>query len=173
MRRVRYVVAASLDGYIAGPAGEVDWIIMDPAIDFAALFAQFDTVVLGRRTYEGMVASGNSGMPGMNTIVVSRTLHQQDHPEVTVAGQDWEEVLSRLRDASGKDIWLFGGGALFRSMLDARLVDTVEVSIIPVLLGDGVPLLPPPALRQELQLTRHHVYGSGIVSLEYAVPNAR
>ena len=51
MRRIRYVVAASLDGYIAGPNGEADWIIMDPEIDFRALFKQFDTFLLGRRTF--------------------------------------------------------------------------------------------------------------------------
>ena len=69
---------------------------------------------------------------------------------------------------AGKDIWIFGGGLLFRSFLEAGLVDTVEVAVIPVLLGGGVPLLPAPAERAKLKLTGHKVYGSGIVLLEYS-----
>ena|SRR6266850_1653266 len=68
MRRIRYAVAASLDGYIAGPGGEADWIIMDPAIDFNSFFQQFDTVLLGRRTFDSMGRGGNTGMPGMKTL---------------------------------------------------------------------------------------------------------
>jgi dihydrofolate reductase len=102
MRRIRYVVAMSLDGYIAGPNGEVDWIIMDPDIDFGALF---------------------------------------------------------------------GGGSLFRSLLEARQVDAVEVSVIPVLLGEGISLLPPnpSSERFKLKLTSSRTFKTGIVSLEYAV----
>ena len=69
----------------------------------------------------------------------------------------------------GKDIWLFGGGSLFRSLLAARLVDTVEVAVIPVLLGGGIPLLPPPTQQAKLRLVGNKVYKTGIVSLEYAV----
>jgi dihydrofolate reductase len=93
VRRIRYAVATSLDGYIAGPKGEADWIIMDPEF----------------------------------------------------------------------------GGVLFRSLLKAGLVDTVEVAVFPVLLGGGIPMLPPPAGRARLELTGHRVYKTGVVSLEYAV----
>jgi dihydrofolate reductase len=172
MRRIRYVVAVSLDGYIAGPKGEADWIIMDPEIDFRALFEQFDTFLLGRRTFEAMGRGGQGGSPGMKTFVFSRTLRQQDYPRVTVVAEKAEEVVAALRAEPGKDIWLFGGGALFRSLLDAGLVDTVEAAIMPVLLGGGIPLLAPPAKRTRLKLTGHKVYKSGIVSVEYSVEQA-
>jgi dihydrofolate reductase len=172
MRRVRYVVAMSLDGYIAGPNGEADWIIMDPEIDFQALFEQFDTFLLGRSTFEGMGGAGG-GQSGAQTIVFSRTLRQQDYPNVTIVSDNPEQVVADLRSKPGKDIWLFGGGRLFRSLLEARLVDAVEVSVIPVLLGEGIPLLParPSSERFELKLTSFRTFDSGIVSLEYAVNN--
>ena len=169
MRRIRYAVAMSLDGFIAGPKGEADWIIMDPEIDFAELFAQFDTFLLGRRTFEAMGPAGQKGSPGIKTVVFSRTLRQQDYPKVTIVAEDAEKKVAALRAEPGKDIWLFGGGLLFRSLLAAGLVDTVEVAIMPVLLGEGVPLVPPPVKQNKLKLTKHKVYKTGIVSLEYSI----
>ena len=83
MRRIRYSVAMSLDGYIAGPNGEYDWIPMDPDIDFAAMFSAFDTALMGRKSFEvTQRTGGGGGMPGIRSIVVSRTLAQIDYPEV-------------------------------------------------------------------------------------------
>jgi len=169
MRRVCYAVATSLDGYIAGPDGAFDWIVMDPEIDFGGLYARFDTVLMGRQTFEVAARGGSAAIPGMKTVVVSRTLRPEDHPGVTVVADRVEEAVARLRAEPGKDVWLFGGGSLFRTLLAARLVDAVEVTVSPVLLGGGLPLLPPPADRTKLRLVGHKVYKSGIVSLEYAV----
>jgi dihydrofolate reductase len=172
VRRIRYQVATSLDGFIAGPKGEADWIIMDPDIDFRALFSQFDTVLIGRRTFEGMARGKKKpgAMPGMKTLVFSRTLRQRDYPKVTIVAEEAEETVTALRAEPGKDIWLFGGGLLFRSLLGTGLVDTVEVAVMPVLLGGGIPLFPPPAEAAKLNLTGHKLYSkTGIILLEYAV----
>ena len=173
VRRIRYQVAMSLDGYIAGPHGEFDWIIRDPEIDFGALFQQFDTLLVGRGTFEFMVEHGQATVPGMKLIVFSRTLQQCDFPDVTIVAGKEKEIVAALRVKPGKDIWLFGGGLLFRSFLDMGLVDTVEVAVIPVLLGGGIPLLPAPAKMATLKLTGHKVYGSGIVLLEYSKQHAK
>lgn len=169
MRRIRYQVAMSLDGYIAGPKGEFDWIPMDPDIDFGELFAQFDTVLLGRGTFEPLAAAGNLSMfADMRTYVFSTTLESADHPGMTVVGDGWKETVSALRAEPGKDIWLFGGGRLFQSLLAANLVDTVEVAVVPVMLGGGIPMAPPPIAQHKLKLTSHRVYSkSGIVALTY------
>jgi dihydrofolate reductase len=105
----------------------------------------------------------------MSVYVFSRTLRQRDHPEVTIVADKLEETLAALQAKSGKDIWLFGGSSLFRSILDAGLVDTVEVAVRPVLLGGGIPLLPPPAKQANLKLTAHELSKTGIVTLRYAV----
>jgi dihydrofolate reductase len=166
MRRIRYQVACSLDGYIAGPDGEYDWIVMDPDIDFAEIFEQFDTLLMGRRTFEAVAEP----FPGMKVLVFSRSLRQEDHPDVIIVADRVRETLDELRAQSGKDIWLFGGGELFRSLLELDCVDTVEPAVMPIVLGGGRPFLPAPAVRRRLALTDRRVYErSGIVALTYDV----
>jgi dihydrofolate reductase len=170
MSKIRYIVAMSLDGYIAGPKGEADWIVMDPDINFAELWAQFDTLLMGRKTYDAAKSRlGEAFMQGMETVVVSRTLRPA--PNLTILSDLTRDRVQSLRAQSRKDIWLMGGGELFRSMRAMHEVDTVEVSIMPVLLGGGVPLLLPPSQRTMLKLSSHKMYRSGIVSLLYDVQN--
>ena len=168
MRRLRYQVAASLDGYIAGPNGEFDWIPHDPDIDFAALWAQFDTLVMGRKTYEA--TKGMGGGQGVQSVVYSTTLDPGTHKKVTVVATDPVGHVRTLKAMPGKDIWLFGGGALFRALLAGGVVDTVEPAVCPVLLGGGIPMLPGPPAVTKLTLTGEKRYPkSGIVLLQYAV----
>lgn len=172
-RRVRYSVAVSLDGFIAGPKGEFDWIIMDPAFDFGAMFKQFDTFLMGRRTFEVTRQEGGGGMTaGTQTIVFSRTLRQSDYPNVLITSEV-TKTISELKRKPGKDIWLFGGGELFRSVLDAGLIDTIEVAVMPILLSQGVPLLSAGARSPVLKLTETKALPSGIVMLSYALRRNR
>lgn len=169
MRQVRYSVAVSLDGYIAGPAGEFDWIPNEPEIDWRAFMGRFDTVLMGRHTYEATLSQGEHGSKGgMRTYVFSRTLRGGDHPAVTVVQDRAADVVAELRREQGKEIWLMGGGVLFQSLLDAGVVDAVEAAIVPILLGAGMPFLAAPAQRTRLKLTDLKRYAtSGIVLLNY------
>jgi dihydrofolate reductase len=171
MRKVVYGGAMSLDGFIAGPNGEHDWIVMDPDIDFAALMGRFDTFLIGRKTFEKMrgMAEAAPPTPGIRQFVFSRTLRPGDCPNA-ILSDDAARVVRELRTQPGKDIALFGGGDLFRSLLAAGLVDEVSVSLIPVLLGGGIPFLPPPADRARLKLKTHRIYDkSGTIILDYDV----
>lgn len=170
MRKVCYRVAASLDGYIAGAKGEVDWIVNDPSVDFGALMRQFDTMVVGRRTFEEMMKATNPPLMGMKVYVFSRTLPEKPAPKnTTIVSKNHTEFLRVLRGKAGKDIWIFGGGDLFGSLLREKLVSHVEVSVMPVLLGGGVPLVSALPAFAKLQIESHKIYPTGIVSLSYAV----
>lgn len=169
MRQLRYSVAASLDGYIAGPNGEFDWILIDPEIDFAAMYAGFSGLVMGRRSYDAFASAGGGERPALPTYVYSRTLPEGERDGVTFAADAVAHV-RRLKEDDGKPLWLWGGGELFRGLASAGLVDGVDVAIIPVLLGGGLPLLPPPAPRLPLRLRAHRLYAAtGTLVLEYDV----
>lgn len=169
MRKVRYAVAMSLDGYIADSKGGADWIVHEREIDFAGLFGQFDTLLIGRKTYETMVKAGRTSVPGMKIFVFSRTMRGKDFPGVAIVAKDAGAKVRGLRAGAGKDIWLFGGGELFRELLAEGLVDTVEVTVSPVLLGAGARLLGGAVKTARLRLAGNRVYGSGVVSLMYEI----
>ena len=172
-KRLRYQVAVSLDGFIADPHGGYDWIVGDPSIDFGALYKEFDTVVMGRKTYDLVRTQGGSGaMPGLDVVVFSRTLPPTRSPGVRVTSDDPSEVVADLKAGNGRDIWLFGGGELFGYLLDAGLVDTVEVAVMPVLLSAGIPLLPAGS-NTTLVLSDLKRLPSGIVMLAYSVTGTK
>jgi dihydrofolate reductase len=169
MRQLRYSVASSLDGYIAGPNGEFDWIVADPEIDFAAMYASFGGLVMGRRSYEVSMSTGGSPEPGLPTYVYSRTLPEGVRNGVTFS-RDAVSHVRGLKAGEGKPLWLWGGGNLFRELAQAGLVDGVDVAIIPIVLGGGLPLMATPGPRLPLRLKSHRLYAAtGTLFLEYDV----
>jgi dihydrofolate reductase len=169
MRRLVYCVATSLDGFIAGPNGEYDWIAPDSGIDFRKIYAKYDTLLMGRRTFD--VAKTRGDMltgTGMKIVVASTTLAAAAHPGLTILAGRVPESVAALKAQPGKDIWLMGGSVLFRSLVDSGLVDAVEISVFPVLLGAGTPLLPEGS-RVALHLEESAALPSGVLMLSYSV----
>jgi dihydrofolate reductase len=175
MRRLRYNVAMSLDGFIADDHDGFDWIPNDDTVDFAALFERVDTFLLGRRTFETVRAQGTTPWdPGTRVYVISAMIEPGTVPGVTIVPPDEAvKLASSLRHEAGDgEIWLFGGGRLFAALLAAGQVDRVEITVVPILLGAGVPVVAPLPDRAPLKLVHTHVYPTGMVALHYEVPGA-
>ena len=170
MADVRYSVAASLDGYIAGLNGEFDWITIDPDIDFAAMYTSCSALLMGRHSYDVFTATGGAVGTSLPTYVYSRTLPDGARGGATFVREAVPHVRRLKAQMSGKPLWLWGGGSLFRSLADAGLVDVIEVAVIPILLGGGIQLLPGPGERLPLRYRGQRLYPkTGILSLEYDV----
>ena len=169
MRQIIYSAAASLDGFIARTDGTADWIPPDPDVDFAAMFSRFDTILLGRKTYEEALKMGGL-FPGMEVYVFSRSSPAGKHSGIEfVTGSPLELVL-QLRKNPGKDLWLMGGGELAGEFLQADLLDGIQVAVCPVLIGSGIPMFGGAAgfTERRFRTASHRVYPkSGIVMLDY------
>ena len=170
-RQIVYGAAVSLDGYIAGPNEEVDWLrwTQDVADISQQTFASADTVLMGRRTYEAGVRAGMRAFPDARNVVFSRTLDPAEYPEVEIVESDAAEFVRRLKEEPGRDMILMGGGALARSLIVAGLVDTIGVNVQPIILGAGVPLLPETGTRVLLELLATRALAEGCVYSLYRV----
>lgn len=175
MRKLTYLVRASVDGMIAGPDGELDWLFNDKDDEVAEFFAETDAVLLGTATYDYMLAHGMEAYPGMTNYVFSRTLRSEDHPAVTIVPTDPTPFVTGLKQEEGGGIWLLGGGVVFRYLLAAAMVDEIVVLFHPLLLGGGVPLLPRCDMVTPLELRETTPLASGVVRVRYDVgePRAR
>jgi dihydrofolate reductase len=171
MREVVYTAACSLDGYITGPAGEIDWIDFnaDAQAHLAAFWPTVDTRIMGRRTYDETRAyDGEYTIPGITaSYVFSRTLDHVEGRNMHLVRDDAVAFVRRLKAAPGKRICLFGGGDFARSMFAAGLVDELDLCVHPVLLGGGVPLVA--GGRVPLTLTENRTIAGGCMMMKYRV----
>jgi dihydrofolate reductase len=182
MRTVTYGGAVSLDGFLAGPNGALDWLHFSQDVQqiMADYWKGVDTILMGRKTYAQAVAqapkrrkartpSRAKTTPQMRTYVFSRTLTGLDDPGAELVADDAAAFVSRLKAQPGGDICLMGGGELAQSLLAARLVDRVGLNIHPVLLGQGVPVFRDPGHRVALRLTECRQIDGGCVLAQYTV----
>ena len=170
MRKIILQVAVSLDGFIEGPNGEIDWCFTDQDYGMKDFFKQIDTLFMGRKTYELMLTMGDdatSGFPKLKQYVFSTTLNEVQ--EGIIVGDDLESEVEKIRKEQGKDIWLFGGGNLTTSFMNLKLVDEVWLAVHPVILGGGKPLFDNLKERVALKHLDTKTYSTGLVFLKYAI----
>lgn len=168
-RRVRLFIAASLDGCIAGPHGEIDWLFHDQDYGYTEFARSVDTVLMGRRSYEASLAFEPWPYPDMAAWVFTRAAQPPEDERVTFTARPPAEVVATIRKRPGKDLWLLGGGELVRAFLDDGLVDEIAVAVHPLVLGRGLPLFPEGARGTALRLVDSRAYDSGLVMLTYDV----
>lgn len=163
-------IAASLDGYIAGPDDDLSWLFTDADFGFSDFYDGVDTLVMGRGTYEVVRSYVEWPYPGKRVIVVSRTDDYEVDTDLTELYCDDLNVLRDRLDAEGaKKVWLVGGGELVASFLHKQLIDEITVSMHPLLLGKGVPLFPGGFPRTMLMLKDAQSFENGLVQLNYHV----
>jgi dihydrofolate reductase len=168
MRKIVAGFAISLDGYIAGPNNEYDWIIIDHEIDFAEQMKRFDTYFLGRKTYEFTKTMGGGSLGKSKVYIFSNTLTEVEKKYHLING-DVKESVDRIKNEKGKDIALFGGGELLTSLFNLGLVDEISMAVIPVLLGEGIPFVREINKKLSLTLINSKTYSNGTVQLTYNV----
>ncbi len=169
MRKVILGLGISLDGYIARRNGDVDFLFMPKDYSMADFFAGIDTAFMGRKTYDiSKKMGGGSFGPKMAVYVFSHKQSPRDRDGVTFTNRSPAALVAQIRKRKGKDIWLMGGGELIRDFLKADLVDELYIGVVPVLLGEGIPLFPSGFPQREFALVENKTFSRGLISLKYA-----
>jgi len=166
-RKVVLGLGISLDGYIARRDGSVDFLFMPKDYSMAPFFKTIDTAIMGRKTYEVAKAMGGGFGGQMISYVMSRTLSPGEREGVIVTQESPTSLVSRLREKKGKDLWMMGGGELAREFLQADLIDELYLGIVPVLLGEGIPLFPSGFPQRDFALLENKSYSRGLIALKY------
>ena len=166
MRRVILNVAVSLDGFIEGPNGEYDWCFTDQDYGMREFMKRTDAIFFGRKSYDVIVRTEKNPYPKKKKYVFSKTLKTVGD-SAQVIGKDFVKEVKEIKSGPGKDIWLFGGASLTTSLLNAGLVDELQLSIHPILLGKGKPLFKEIHSRMKFTLVDTKTYSTGLVQLFY------
>jgi dihydrofolate reductase len=177
MKKVVLDLAVTLDGFIEGPNGEIDWCIMDDDMDFDGFLSGIDTIFYGRVSYD----SWGNFQPGTNASPAEQMLWKSVHAKnkfvfssqnrkdekATFINADIANTVTEIKKQDGKDIWLYGGAGLIRTFIDVGLIDIYRISVHPIALGSGKPLFENLKERIGLRLIKTNVFKSGVVQLIY------
>src|SRR5215475_6619759 len=167
-RKVILGLGISLDGYIARPDGSVDFLFMPKDYSMGPFFKTVDTAILGRKTYEDSLKMGGTFTGyNMKFYVLSRTQPPGEQNHVTFTNESPSAIVAEIRKQPGKHIWLMGGGILIRDFLKEDLVDELYIGVVPVLIGEGIPLFPSSFPQREFGLIENKSYSRGMIALRY------
>lgn len=182
MRKLKLQIQTTIDGYMAGPNGEMDFMTMPWSADVGAfvenLMASVDTIVLGRKLAEGFIPAWEAGPPGesqesidwMNNtpkVVISNTLDESPWANATVARGELRETVERLKAEEGGDLIAYGGGTLVAGLIAEDLADEINLFVNPASIGNGMPVFPDVESNQSFRLVRAQPFECGITALTY------
>ncbi len=170
MRKVVLGLGISLDGYIARLDGSVDFLFMPKDYSMGPFFKTIDTAIMGRKTYEVGLKMGGAGAFGgssMTYYVMSRSQPAGERGGVIFTKQAPAELIAQIRKNRGKNIWHMGGGELAREFLKADLVDDIYLGVVPILLGEGLPLFPSGFPQRNFALLENKSFSKGLITLKY------
>ena len=174
--KVLYYVACSLDGYIATPEGGVEWLDpfqgSDEDYGFADFYASMDALLMGSRTYEFALAHPPWMSPDKQSWVFTRRDLPIAHPSITLTSDEPRRIIESLRNREVENAWLMGGGQLAASFRADGLISQYVISVIPVLLGDGIPLFARGGHLKQLDLAETIPFSDGVVQLTYQLPQS-
>lgn len=177
MKKIILDLATTLDGFIEGPNGEIDWCIMDDDMDFQGFLSGIDTIFYGRVSYDSWGNYQPEESAGAEEIKLWQAVHSKK--KIIFSGQDREdknaefissdiaEKVSEIKKQGGKDIWLYGGAGLINTFIRLNLIDVYRISVHPLALGSGKPLFESLKDRLNLKLVKTNVFKSGVVQLVY------
>jgi dihydrofolate reductase len=168
MRKVILFIAQSLDGYIARPDGNIDWLFTDQDYGYREFFSRVDTVVMGRKTYEVSQSFGEYPYAGKAGYVFSRSRSGQQDERVQFISTGPAELIAGLKSKPGKNIWLVGGSEVIKDFLRNDLIDEYVISVHPVILGSGIPLFRAPLPTHKLIFRDSTTFDSGLVQVTYS-----
>ena len=177
-RKIIVLIATSADGFIARSDGSVDWLDR-PApkghYGMVAFYKSIDTILWGRKTYEVALDFQKKGVPGsafdpkVKNYLFSRTPSFSPVAGVELVSESIKSFATKLRRKKGKNIWMMGGAGLIASFLDAGEIDQFKIHVIPVFIGEGIPLIAPGRRTVSLKLLASKKYSDGVLELHYAV----
>jgi len=170
MRKVVLGLGISLDGYIARPDGAVDFLFMPKDYSMGPFFATIDTAFMGRKTYDVALKMGGGGFGDseIKNYVFSHSQPPGERSGVTFVNESPKSFVEKLREGPGKNVWLMGGGELARDFLKDDVVDELYTGIVPVLIGEGIPLFPSGFPQREFSLLENKSFSKGLIALKYA-----
>ncbi|WP_427160854.1 dihydrofolate reductase family protein [Aliinostoc sp. HNIBRCY26] len=172
MRKIILFIASSLDGYIARSSGAVDWLFTDQDYGYTDFYTQVDTLIMGNKTYQQVLSFGDYPYADKEVFVFSQKQQGRTENNATFINRDLEEFVTQIRQSSGGNIWLVGGTQTIYFFLKHNLIDELILSIHPIILGSGIPLIVnDPSLECSLNLQDVNKFESGLVQVTYTLNN--
>ncbi len=166
-RKVFLYIASSLDGYIARTDGSIDWLETDEHLGYEEFYQAVDTIIVGRKTYDQALTFGEFPYKGKKCFVFSRKTKKKD-PYAEFINEDVKIFSERLKKADGRAIWLVGGARLIKAFYENDLIDEYIITVLPVILGNGIPLFEKTDAERKVRLVDIKKHRNGFVELRYS-----